>query len=270
MHPKHLISTFLLFISFTTFAQVSEKDWKKHQSKIEKSKSGNKVEISYDTLFHNGLAYCIFDEGERMLGNILNFTIKDLQGTEVIWGKMVTGQEIGRPDVVTAYDLTFVQSSQKAMFVNVIGNSLARDLVKYQLFENGGYNSSSEMKFINFHPHYTATHSGYPIQTPSGQSTMVSRNRSAPIQIFGNEIKQDFKLIGYIQETRQIIGGKTIIQLSVTTPNGTLVASGQNEDVFSHEWILITAKDNKSHTLTSSLGKDKEDMVSYLVRLLYL
>lgn len=269
---KQSLSFLLTLICTFSFAQTSEKDWKKHLSKIEKSLTGTKVEISFDTLFHNGAPYCIYDEGEKMLGNVLDFTIKDLQGNEVIWGKMVTGQEINRPEVVTAYDLTFIQSSNKALFVNVIGNSLARDLVKYKLFQNGQYDAASEKKFVNFHPHQVglSTQLGGQGNQGAGQYSMVQRNRNAMIQILGKEIKQDFKLIGYVNESRQSMGGEMVISVTITLPDGTLVANAQNEEVFGHDWNIVTAKDNKNHRLTSSLGKDKNDIVESLIRLLYL
>lgn len=262
----------LLLMISRSFAQSDEKVIKKHLSKIEKSKSGQKVEISLDTLFHNGMAWCIYDEGEKLLGNVLDITIKDLAGNEVIWAKMVTGEEINRADVVTAYELTFVQSNNKALFVNVLGNSLSRELVKYNVFENGNFNPLAEYKFINFNPFKTGliNNGNGSGNIPQNQNVLIERNRNQMIQIFGKEIKQDFKLIGYLSESRQSAGGKMVISFTITLPNGTLVANARNEDAFSHTWQIITSKDNKAHTVTSSLGNDNKDVVTYLVKMLYL
>jgi hypothetical protein len=270
---KSALTFLLAFSLITTFAQTNEKELKKHVAKVEKSKEKKSVEVSLDTLFNAGIPYCVYIEGKRFLGNILDITIKDLNGTDAIWCKMVTNTELNRTDFSTAYEITFAQSGNKALYLITFGNTFPKEIVKHNLFVNGLYNAANENKFISFNPYKAGIqvpqipqNNGYP---NNNAPALVDRNRSSMVQIFGNEIKQDFKVIGKIAEKSQAKDGTIINTISITLPDGTLLARAEAEQM-KHNWTIVTAKDNKEHTVNSSLGNDKKDISDYLIKYLYL
>ncbi len=270
---KSALTFLLAFSLIATFAQTNEKELKKHAAKVEKSKEKKSVEVSLDTLFNEGIPYCVYIEGKKFLGNILDITIKDLNGTDAIWCKMVTGAELNRTDFSTAYEITFAQSGNKALYLITFGNTFPKEIVKQNLFEKGLYNASAENKFISFNPYKVGIqvqqipqNNGY--QNNNGPA-LVDRNRSSMVQIFGNEIKQDFKVIGKLSEKSQAKDGTIINAITITLPDGTLLANAEAAQM-QHTWTIVTAKDNRLHTVNSSLGNDKKDLVDYLIKYLYL
>ena len=270
---KHILSILLLSCTLVAFAQPTEKEYKKHLSKVEKSKEKKSVEVSLDTLFNAGEPYCVYVEGSKFMGNVMDITVKELSGNDVMRCKMVTNTELNRSDFVTAYEITFAQSGNKALYINTIGSSFPKEIVKQGLFINGVYNAALEHKFISFNPYKTGNQVQQTPQSNSFQNTngpaLIERNRSAMVQIFGNEIKQDFKVIGAITEKSQAKDGTIKNTISITLPDGTLLAIAEAEQM-KHNWTIVTAKDNKAHIVNSSLGNDKKDIVDYLIKYLYL
>jgi len=268
-----LILTLLLNFAFLAQSQPSEKELKKHIAKVEKSKEKKSVEVSLDTLYNEGTPYCVYIEGKKFLGNIMDITVKDLNGTDAIWCKMVTNTELNRTDFTTAYEITFAQSGNKALYILTFGNSFPKEIVKQDLFINGIYNSNAENKFISFNPYKTGIQVQQIPQNNGYQSNngpvLVDRNRNQMVQIFGNEIKQDFKVIGKITEKSQTKEGTIVNSITITLPDGTLLAQAEAEQM-QHSWTIVTAKDNKAHILNSSMGNDKKDIADYLIKYLYL
>lgn len=267
---KLVLSLIFLFYSVLSYSQVSEKEWNKHLAKIEKSREKQSVEVSLDTLFFKGNAYCLYVEGKKMLGNVLDITIKDLNGVDQMWCVLKTGNELQHPEIATAYEITFSQSENKSLYINVLGNSLAKEIVKIDLFENGYYNSTKERKFMAMHPPLAKMGGeGTPDQREVPYST-VERNRGAMVQVFGNVIKQDFVVIGNIKESQINSEGKIRTRYTITLPSGKGVAIAENEGINSHHWEVITMKDHKMHHVHSEIGKDQTDVINYLIKMLYL
>lgn len=252
-----------------SIAQPGEKELRKHAEKIEKSRTKKSVEVSLDTLFYEGLPYCIFEEGKKVLGNALNITVKDLEGTERMWCKFATGQELNRPDITSAYEITFVATGNKALYSNVIGNSLEKEIVKHNLFANGTFNAASENRFISYNPYKTGFMSQPVAPNNAATPPQVQRNRNAMIMIMGEEIKQDNKTIGRIKKSTSTNGGKMFQVAEIYSPDGILIARAETAHM-QHNWLIVTAKDNKTHQINSSIGKDDSDLADYLIKQLYL
>jgi hypothetical protein len=108
-----------------------------------------------------------------------------------------------------------------------------------------------------------------PVIVPAQGNGHVERNRSGMIQIFGNQIMQGGVHIGNVKKESSS-GRGLIYEITVTQISGNLVAVARNQGITDHEWSVITAKDNVEHSISSSLGKDEEDVVKYLIEKLYL
>jgi hypothetical protein len=104
----------------------------------------------------------------------------------------------------------------------------------------------------------------------SSNPALVNRNRNAMVQVFGDNIMQGGITIGSITQISATDAGKLFYQITIKLPTGELIATAKTESVTDHNWYIITAKDNKEHIVSSSLGADKEDIAKYLVDKLYL
>ncbi|MBL7810949.1 MAG: hypothetical protein JNL57_01885 [Bacteroidetes bacterium] len=96
------------------------------------------------------------------------------------------------------------------------------------------------------------------------------RNFSAAVRVTQNRIQQGDVVIGYLQSNTRIENGHIITSKSVLNPQGMLLASARNHGVTDHNWEVFMYRDRTSHSISSSLGHDDEDLTSYLVRLGYL
>jgi hypothetical protein len=61
-----------------------------------------------------------------------------------------------------------------------------------------------------------------------------------------------------------------ITHFTINLPSGEVIATAKNSGATDHVWLIVTAKDNNSNTINSSLGNDEKDIVKYLVDQLYL
>ncbi|MCC7302463.1 MAG: hypothetical protein IT233_07470 [Bacteroidia bacterium] len=86
----------------------------------------------------------------------------------------------------------------------------------------------------------------------------------------GGQIKQDGKVIGTFKENSSAGSGKMIYTISYFLPNGTKIAEATSEGMNAKEWKVVTMKDNKAHNVTTTLGRDDEDIAKYLIDLYYL
>lgn len=100
---------------------------------------------------------------------------------------------------------------------------------------------------------------------------MVDRDRNKIVQIFGETIRQDFTDIGNISKKTSYTNGQSNTEYTISLPDGQLVATAKFIGMNSLRAEIITAKDNKRHSIscTSSINREKE-VAQYLIRLLYL
>lgn len=268
----HKIFIFLLTLVIPAFSysQISDKDWKKHLSKVEKSREKQGVEVSLDTLFYKGEPYCLFVEGKKMLGNVLDVTVKDLSGNDQMWCVLKTGTELFHPEITTAYEITFSQSESKSLYVNVIGNNLAKEIVKNGLFVQGIFQPEMERKFIAMNAPLQAIGDPGSDRNSGISYKMVERNRNAMVQVFGNAIKQDFVVIGNIKESQINSQGNILTRYTISLASGAVIAIAENEGINGHHWEVITMQDHKMHHVHSEIGKDQIDIINHLIKMLYL
>lgn len=106
------------------------------------------------------------------------------------------------------------------------------------------------------------------------QHDLIERKRSANILILGEEIQQDFQLIGQYQ-VETSLNGTTVQQVfTFSLPDGTLIATATMEE-FSKDGVcqIVTSKDNEEHSLAIK-GKNKmakaKEIAQFLVKRIYL
>lgn len=265
---KHLATFAILFfiVCLSSFAQHSEKELVKHQKQIEKSLSKHKPVISLDTLFNEGKPYCVFIEEQKMLGSLLRATVKDFNGSEIIWilyKEPTQGQTNGN------YEFTFVASKQKAMVAVDLVNTVDKVIVSYNLFVDGVFDAKAEDKFIQMHPMPKENNITIKINNDNSPK-LVERNRNGMVMIMGKDIKQSNVIIGYFTKESTAANGTIINEINIFLPDGQKVARATSSGATSHDWEIATIKDNKLHHVTGSLGHDEESIVKYLIPLMYL
>ena len=100
---------------------------------------------------------------------------------------------------------------------------------------------------------------------------LVPRDMNGDIRVDQNNIYQGGQVIGMIQYNEVNVNGMFTKTMSISLPNGTKVAQGYtppNGDV--HAWNVVTMKDRASNVVTAHEGHDKEDVLWFLVKGLYL
>ena len=164
---------------------------------------------------------------------------------------------------------------------------LMREFYKYEVIKDGKLNEAGVQKFVKEYSEdlkgkYQGRENKYlgksAVKKPFDdkkiiQHDLIERNRSANIMVLGEEIQQDFKIIGqYEMETS--MDGTTIQQtFTFSLPDGTLLATATMEE-FSKNGAcqIVTTKDNKEHSV-SIKSKDKmaktKEIAKFLVKRLY-
>lgn len=288
----------------------SEKELIKHEIAVQKSISKEKAIVSLDTLFYIGKPVCIFIEESKFLGSLIKGTLKNLDGTDAIWIRYISSQEAPNPQNLNYYEFYFVATGKRGMLPVGIGTSLEKNIVKNGLFINGYLDANAANKFVaqhpvpnfmtaiivNNHPNASMNHSGITVITGGTGGTagmgnggngglggsnnvnmsnnsnyaLVQRNRSAMVQVIGSNIQQDFKSVGNITKNTVAQNGTIVTTYSVSLLTGITVATATAEGATSHSYQILTFKDNRMHSLNSSIGRDENDIAQYLINMGYL
>jgi hypothetical protein len=103
----------------------------------------------------------------------------------------------------------------------------------------------------------------------SAGPVLVARNRNAMIQVFGDEIKQDFKTVGFVNETTELGQGKVFKVLNITLPDGSLVARAQSSDQ-GKTWDITTMHDHVGAQIQCAIGTYKKEIATFLIGRMYL
>lgn len=105
----------------------------------------------------------------------------------------------------------------------------------------------------------------------STNATVVARNRSAHLYVFGSKLQQDSKDIGFANEKTELANGKSYKVISFTLPDGTLIAEAKGESFNSSTMIVTTLSDHKRHTVSYDFATKRiEDVAQYLIDHYYL
>jgi hypothetical protein len=121
---------------------------------------------------------------------------------------------------------------------------------------NGGYGGIGGSNNVNM-----ANNSNY---------ALVPRNRNAMVQVIGTNIQQDFKSVGNITKTTQAQNGTIVTTYTVSLLTGITVATATAQGATSHDYSILTMKDNRLHQVNSTIGRDEMDIAQHLINMGYL
>jgi hypothetical protein len=258
----------------TANAQLTEKQLKAHQKEVAKSKQKNSVVWSLDTIFNNGLPYCIMKKKNKSFFGGYEGDFYALNGKNAFYAKTMT--ELG----LLTREITILATGQKAY----LDGDLEKGIVEAELFTGDSLNETAVHKFVMLHAQkpenklvQVADRVGLgdknkeSIATTDNNDEAASaqpvRNRQAIILIFGDDAQQDFKRIGKI---KQIFGvPSTDMLYEVLDVTGRRIADVEGK-IHGTSWKVVTLKNNKIHTVSCEKFKEKETIMLYLTELRYL
>lgn len=245
-------------------------DQSKRLEVIQKSLEKKKGILLGDTIYYMGKPNCLFITEKKFLGSLIQGTCKALNGKEAFWINLKTNEYLPNNDPNKRFfEIVFVASNAK---INYMGsqNALIRDIAKFNLFEDGVYNANSERKFCTM-TNSTTINTGvvvYQNSTPMNPNNpygQVERSKNGMIQAQGNQIIQDFKVIGTFNQFKQATNGTIQNEITFYLPNGTMIARCTAYGATSHDFTVITTLDNRSMQINTGMITEAQDLARYLV-----
>jgi hypothetical protein len=245
-------------------------DQSKRLEVIQKSLEKKKGILLGDTVYYMGKPNCLFITEKKFLGSLIQGTCKALNGKEAFWINLKTNEYLPNNDPNKRFfEIVFVASNAK---INYMGsqNALIRDIAKFNLFEDGVYNANSERKFCTM-TNSTTINTGvvvYQNSTPMNPNNpygQVERSKNGMIQAQGNQIIQDFKVIGTFNQFKQATNGTIQNEITFYLPNGTMIARCTAYGATSHDFTVITTLDNRSMQINTGMITEAQDLARYLV-----
>jgi hypothetical protein len=245
-------------------------DQSKRLEVIQKSLEKKKGILLGDTVYYMGKPNCLFITEKKFLGSLIQGTCKALNGKEAFWINLKTNEYLPNNDPNKRFfEIVFVASNAK---INYMGsqNALIRDIAKFNLFEDGVYNANSERKFCTM-TNSTTINTGvvvYQNSTPMNPNNpygQVERSKNGMIQAQGNQIIQDFKVIGTFNQFKQATNGTIQNEITFYLPNGTMIARCTAYGATSHDFTVITTLDNRNAQINTGMITEAQDLSRYLV-----
>lgn len=245
-------------------------DQSKRLEVIQKSLEKKKGILLGDTIYYMGKPNCLFITEKKFLGSLVQGTCKALNGKEAFWINLKTNEYLPNNDPNKRFfEIVFVASNAK---INYMGsqNALIRDIAKFNLFEDGVYNANSERKFCTM-TNSTTINTGvvvYQNSTPMNPNNpygQVERSKNGMIQAQGNQIIQDFKVIGTFNQFKQATNSTIQNEITFYLPNGTMIARCTAYGATSHDFTVITTLDNRSMQINTGMITEAQDLARYLV-----
>lgn len=245
-------------------------DQSKRLEVIQKSLEKKKGILLGDTVYYMGKPNCLFITEKKFLGSLIQGTCKALNGKEAFWINLKTNEYLpNNSPNKHFFEIVFVASNAK---INYMGsqNALIRDIAKFNLFEDGVYNANSERKFCTM-TNSTTINTGvvvYQNSTPMNPNNpygQVERSKNGMIQAQGNQIIQDFKVIGTFNQFKQATNGTIQNEITFYLPNGTMIARCTAYGATSHDFTVITTLDNRNAQINTGMITEAQDLARYLV-----
>lgn len=269
MKLKNVLLLSAVFGFIGLYSQASDKELEKHIKAVEKSRLKKKALASLDTFFYAGEPQSIHKTIEKgLFGMVISYSLHALETQEEL--VLVNFLNIGdSKTAVYVHDLVFPAQGIKLRLEN---NQDPLELMgKYAILEPTQVNTQNlnKMLLILGKPTINLSTSQTPATT-TNKAPLVERNRNGMVQILGSKILQGGVEIGSINKENLARDGKIITHIQINYTNGQVAAVAKNQGITNHDWNITTAHDNKTHTLSSSIGKDEEDIVKTLISLLYL
>lgn len=256
-------------------AQLSDKEVKKHQKKVLESLEKKKGISSLDTLFCKGKPNALVNVISKSF--LLGAEEQTIQGLEnkkdyiVISLKNYKDQN----QVVRYYHhYQFPGLRMQCDVPSEIGSlDVYETICKFQLLNENGLDTMRVELFTvlkgTINPSNSVSVDQNRVnaaqQDINNYNVIVPRNKQSFLMFLGDNIQQDSKMIGSI--VKSTINGKDglLTQYSVFNSVGAMICTATEKTFMSHEWNLLTYKNNRFNTITSSIGQDKDDIVKFLI-----
>jgi hypothetical protein len=277
MNKQLLFLAVLAFSTVNAQNKMTDKEAAKHMKEVQKSKDKGTSIWDWDTVYNNGIPYCIIYEVEKGAFHHNDYSVRSLTGQELIYVKydIYTDYAAAQPNSPAPQSgyYQYIFSDTKAV-AELLMNRPFKEIVRNNLIDNGTtINSAAETAFLALYPRKYSQMAPPPMVAPPVlvvDYTPVPRNRNGGLMILLNNISQDNVTIGNIQSSQSNYNGVITTTLNIFLPNGTKVAVATNEGLNSHVWNMITMKNNAQIRITSSNGQDNMDIIKYLINGYYL
>ncbi|HXB12149.1 MAG TPA: hypothetical protein VNZ45_09205 [Bacteroidia bacterium] len=275
MNKQLLFIALLAFSAVNAQTKMTDKEAAKHMKAVQKSKDKGDVLWDWDTVYNSGVPYCIVYEVEKGAFTHNEYSVRSLTGKELIYVKYDTyvdptiPHDPGTPPMQVGY-YTYIFIDTKNTGEVQLGK-VYKEVVKDNLIANGtSVDANAESQFIAVNGKKFSQRNPPPpsdaMVVSSGMTySMVERNRNAGILVLGTDINQDGKSIGRIESKETATDGTIVKNIDVFTPNGLKVAMASCQGATSHNWTLVTLKNNMQNTINSSVGQDNMDIVKFLI-----
>ena len=272
---KIIFSLIIALFTLSSMSQLSDKEVKKHQKKVLESLEKKKGISSLDTLFCKGKSNALVNVlSKSLLLGAEEQTIQDLNSKKdfiIISLKNYKDQN----QVVRYYHhYQFPGLKMQCDVPSEIGSlDVYETICKYQLINEYGLDTVKVELFTvlkgTINPSNNVSVDQNRVnaaqQDINNYNVIVPRNKQSFLMFLGDNIQQDSKMIGSI--VKSTINGKDglLTQYSVFNSVGAMVCTATEKTFMSHEWNLLTYKNNRFNTITSSIGQDKEDIIKFLI-----
>jgi hypothetical protein len=272
---KITFSLIIAFFSMSAMAQLSDKDVKKHQKKVLESLEKKKGISSLDTLFCKGKSNALVNVlSKSILLGAEEQTIQDLNTKKAFIIISLKNYKDQSQVVRYYHHYQFPTLKMQCDVPSEIGSlDVYETICKYQLINEYGLDTMKVELFTvlkgTINPSISVSIDQNRVsaaqQDLNNYNVIVPRNKQSFLMFLGDNIQQDSKMIGSI--VKSTINGKEglLTQYSVFNSVGAMVCTATEKTFMSHEWNLLTYKNNRFNTITSSIGQDKEDIVKYLI-----
>ncbi len=291
----NLLAIALIAYAAASAQQVSEKQMKSHLKSVQKSKEKGTTIWDLDTVYKAGVPYCIVVEKSNGALRASDFSVQSLQGKELIYVKYAyykkpsTAQNLNQYAPATTnvsyYEYYFTDTKNKAEIS--YSTKVYKTVAEENLIEGDHINSAEEDKFVSLNGKKFSEDAAAQSPLPASNNNnsvydnLVVRNRNATITIrltgVGtesgagiSEVTQDNKVIGKVESMQYAANGIIIKILNFYLTDGTKIAQAQCNGINSHEWSILTLKNNLTRSITSTINNDAIDVAKYLTNAYYL
>ena len=239
------------------------------------------VKVKNDSIFVDGKLFCVA-EGNLMLNKPMNITTAE--GKEIGFVKIVYRNDLEMAEVKQDPYCSFIfftepQQQADMPYPLSIRKFIGKNFTKENVIVDGQLNAEGVSRFCaKYGKDYgikrsPETNINITINDKQADkaNNLVKRNRTEPVQIFNEDIKQDFNTIGKIRKNSAATNGTIVYNCDISLPNGNSIAAATFEMTDNSTCTIVTASDHKKHQINIDKWIDAEKaIVIYLVDNMYL
>jgi hypothetical protein len=150
------------------------------------------------------------------------------------------------------YNVTFLRTDNKGECPGNLAfhKKIAKAFVKSNLVKAGTYQYKRESRFmssISGGVYLGGNVDIKPMEREETEESLLERDRDAMIQVFGKNVKQDFKNIATFKKSQRATRGTIVVRIKIYNHNGKQIAEATADGVMNTEYKIVTLKDNETH-----------------------